>query len=101
MRSEAELLSDCIESGKLDEQSMEAFSEWLDKLRSGAWRNPLSPTQRQWLDSWCERLGIDPGAENLVSTGKMKVTDAERASLQSFVAGLGPKRLKPPGREEK
>lgn len=95
-RSEAELLSDCIESGKLDEKSLGAFEEWLEKFRSGAWRKPLSASQRQWLDDACEALGIDPGAENLVSSGKMKVTDAEREGLKTFVEGLGPKPLKPP-----
>lgn len=98
-RSEAELLSDCIESGKLDETSETTFSDWLDKIRSGAWRKPLTSGQRAWLDQVCDRLGIDPGAENLVSSGAMKVTAAERRGLQEFVKGLGPKPLKPPGKK--
>lgn len=96
-RSERELIRDCVESGRLHEGTETAFREWLDKLESGAWKE-LSHRQRQWLDDMCERLGIDPGAENLVSSGAMKVTPRERAELKKFVDSLGPRPTKPPGK---
>ncbi len=98
MKSEQELLEDCLESGKLDEATEKAFREWYEKTASGLWVGALTIRQRQWLDAVCERLGIDPGAENMVSSGKMKVTEGEQRRLREFVAGLGPKPLKPPGR---
>jgi hypothetical protein len=45
-----------------------------------------------------ERLGLDPGVENLVTTGAVKVTDEERVGLRTWAASLGPKVLRPPGR---
>lgn len=97
MKQEAELIRECLEHEGIDEQSANAFGPWLDSLERGAFRS-LSELRREWLLRVCRRLGIETGSENLVSTGVVKPSAAERASLKAFHESLGPRPLKPPGR---
>lgn len=97
MKFETELLRECIESGKLDDETVDAFARMLAELEDGRFRK-LTPKQREWVLGVHERLGLDPGTENLVTTGAVKITEAERKGLRDWAASLGPKPLKPPGR---
>lgn len=99
MLDDQELLSSLLESSKLTQDQTEAFERMLGDLK--AHRFPrLSKRQRDWAEDLHARLGLDPGTENLVSSGKMSVTADERKGLQEFIASLGPKHLKPPGRRQ-
>lgn len=89
------LLEDLIESGKLSEDQETAFNRMLEDLRSGKFRS-LTERQKEWVKGVHARLGLDPGVENLVSSGKVKVTEQERKSLNAFFDSLGPKPKKPP-----
>lgn len=97
MKTELEMLEDCIQSGKLDDTTLAAFEGMASDLESGKWAR-LTVRQRDWLNLMHERLGLDPGAANLVSSGAMKVSNAERQGLKKFIDSLGPRPLKPPGR---
>jgi hypothetical protein len=97
MIDDRHLLNDLLDSEKLTDEQAEAFLKMRDDLVTGKYPK-LTPRQRDWAEDLHSRFGLDPGAENLVSSGQMKVSDAERKSLQDFVAGLGPKHLRPPGR---
>jgi hypothetical protein len=85
---------DCLEPDEL-----EAFTSMWDRLDSGR-IDSLSSRQREWVERVYYKHDLDKEeeAENLVSSGKVKVTDKERASLQQFLDSLGPRPLKPPGR---
>lgn len=69
----------------------------LQKLESGEYEK-LTKAQRRYVDSVHAQLGLDPGVRNLVSTGQVKVTPQEKASLQTFLGSLGPLPKRPPGR---
>ena len=98
MRPAIELLRECLEQPeRLGSTAGDAFADIVDRLESGALRQ-LSAKQLEWLLDKCAQLGIDPGAENLVSTGQVRPSPAERKSLALFHDSLGPKVLKPPGR---
>lgn len=97
MKTELELLSECLESGRLDDTTAEAFASMAASLE-GKNLKKLSKKQREWLLGVHEKLGLDPGSENLATTGAVRVTDTDRAKLREFAASLGPKPLKPPGR---
>ena len=59
----------------------------------------LTPKQQAWLYDCAERLGIkDAPSANLVSSGTVNPTAAERASLAEFHLQLGPKVTAPPNR---
>jgi hypothetical protein len=99
MKTDLELLDECIEQeDRIGSVAAEAFRRWRGEFESR--RRVLSPRERQWLDDCCRRLGIDDGTMNLVSTGAVKVTQAERDSLGQFYLDLGPKPLAPPGRRK-
>jgi len=95
---EAKLLKELIDSEKLNEEELEAFSGMLEGLTSGKYKK-LTPKQKDWAEGIHCRLNLDPGTANLVSSGQVKVTDAQRADLKKFIdTALGPKRLRPPGK---
>jgi len=95
---EAKLLKELIDSEKLNEEELEAFSGMLEGLTSGKYKK-LTPKQKDWAEGMHCRLNLDPGTANLVSSGQVKVTDAQRADLRKFLETLGPKRLRPPGKK--
>lgn len=95
---DAKLLKELIDSDKLNEGEFEAFSGMLDGLTSGK-HTKLTPKQKDWAEGIHCKLNLDPGTANLVSSGQVKVTDAQRADLRKFLETLGPKRLRPPGKK--
>jgi hypothetical protein len=98
VRPEFELLRECLEqSDRLGSAAADAFDDMAEAIEKGVIEK-LSVRQRDWLLDKCAQLGIETGAANLVSTGAVKPTSAERASLKAFHESLGPKPLKPPGR---
>jgi hypothetical protein len=98
MRPEVELLRECLEqTDRLGSQAADAFDDMAEALEKGVIKK-LSRPQLEWLLDKCAILGIETGAANLVSTGAVKPSAAERASLKAFHESLGPKPLRPPGR---
>jgi hypothetical protein len=94
---DSKLLNDLIESEKLNEEEKAAFSRMLGDLVTKKFQK-LTPRQRDWAEGVHKRLGLDPGTENLISSGRVKVTAKEMESVKGFLDTLGPKRLRPPGR---
>jgi hypothetical protein len=95
---EAKLLQELIDSEKLNDEELEAFSGMLEGLTSGN-NKKLTPKQKDWAEGIHCRLNLDPGTANLVSSGQVKVTDAQRDELKKFLEkSSGPKRLRPPGK---
>jgi hypothetical protein len=88
-----------IKSDEVGEDESRIFADMYDKLerRKGSC---LSSPQREWAERVYYRLGLDreEPAENLVSTGKVKVTAKEREDLHKFLESLGPRPVKPPVR---
>jgi hypothetical protein len=84
---------------ELDEFGQQAFPDMFDRLESGR-QQTLTPKQRSVAEKAYYKLGLEreEPAANLVSTGKVKVTEAERKDLKKFLDSLGPRPLKPPGR---
>lgn len=69
-KSELEILDELLENheDKLDDESVEAFSEWRYLLSTGK-RKSLTPKQRQWLMDRAERLEVtSPETANLFSS---------------------------------
>ena len=66
----------------------EIFDGWLTRLENNGCTRPLSNKQRTWLEGIARRLDIDLGAENLVSSGALRVRPGERESLQQFLGSL-------------
>lgn len=97
MKNDLTLLAECLGEAALDDETREAFARMHDEIATRR-RGMLTPRQRDWVDGVHARLGLDPGTANLVTTGVVKPTQAERESLRQMVASLGPKPLKPPGR---
>ena len=95
--TDAKILNDLLDSEKLTDEEETAFSEMLDSINSRRFQK-LTTRQREWAEGVHERLGLDPGAANLVSSGQVKVSEEQREGLQDFLGTLGPKRLRPPGR---
>jgi len=97
VKSDLVLLGECLDEAALDDETREAFTRMQADIGL-ARRGLLTPRQREWVEGVHSRLGLDPGTANLVTTGVVKPTDAERRSLRAMVESLGPKPLKPPGR---
>ncbi|MCK9567906.1 hypothetical protein M0R72_03020 [Candidatus Pacearchaeota archaeon] len=96
---DAKLLKELIDSEKLSDGELEAFSSMLEGLMSGKYKK-LTPNQKDWAEGIHCSLNLDPGTANLVSSGQVKVTDAQRADLKKFLdTALGPKMLRPPGKK--
>ena len=96
---ETKLLTELIDSEKLSDEELEAFSGMLDDLTSGKIKK-LTPKQKDWAEGIHCKLNLDPGTANLVSSGQVKVTEAQKEDLKKFIENaVGPKRLKPPGRK--
>lgn len=96
--TDSKLLKELIDSEKLNDEELEAFSGMLDGLTSGKGKK-LTPKQRDWAEGIHCGLNLDPGTVNLVSSGQVKVTDAQREDLKKFLNTLGPKMLRPPGKK--
>jgi hypothetical protein len=96
MKSDLTLLSECLGETALHADTREAFERMHRELDLGRYR-ALSKKQREWALRVHAALGLDPGAENLVTSGEVKPTRAERESLRQMVDSLGPRPLKPPG----
>ncbi len=82
--TDEELLEEVL-SRDIPDEAREPFQSMLDGLPLGVAR----------------AIGVDIGAspaENLVSSGKMRVLPEERKSLAKFQQSLGPLPKKPPGR---
>ena len=96
--TDAKVLKDLIDSEKLNDEEFEAFSGMLDGLTFGKMKK-LTPAQRDWAEKVHCGLNLDPGTINLVSSGQVKVTDAQRDDLKKFLEkSSGPKMLRPPGK---
>jgi hypothetical protein len=95
--TDTKVLKDLIDNDELTEEEFEAFSSMLDDLTCGKFKK-LTTKQRNWAEAVHGRLNLDPGTANLVSSGKVKVTEKQKAELKDFFASLGPKRLRPPGK---
>ncbi len=99
--TDLELLTQVLEhDDNLTPEEREAFQDWAGNFATGKWQSALSQRQRGWLDGVAERLQLDPGAANLVSSGKVKVTEKDRASMNAFLGTLQ-KSLLPPHRRPK
>jgi hypothetical protein len=97
--TDSKLLKELIDSEKLTDDELETFSGMLDGLTSGKFKK-LTPKQRDWAEGIHCGLNLDPGTVNLVSSGQVKVTDAQRDELKIFLEkSSGPKRLRPPGKK--
>lgn len=97
--TDTKLLDELIESEKLTDEELEAFTGMLNNLTSGRFKK-LTPNQRDWAEGVHCKLNLDPGTVNLVSSGQVKVTDAQRADLKKFLeTHVGPKMLRPPGKK--
>lgn len=96
--TDTKLLNELIESEKLTDEELEAFTGMLNNLSSGRFKK-LTPNQRDWAEGVHCKLNLDPGTVNLVSSGQVKVTDAQRDELKKFLeTHVGPKKLRPPGK---
>lgn len=73
----------------------EVFDGWLKRLDNNGCTRPLTDKQRAWLEGVARRLDVDLGAENLVSSGAVKVKPKERESLQQFLDTLDRPSLPP------
>jgi hypothetical protein len=84
---------------EIEEDEREAFNDMYDRVESHR-VDELTSRQRAWVEKVYFRHNLDreEPAKNLVSSGKVKVTQKERESLQKFLDSLGPRPLKPPGR---
>ena len=99
--SDRELLQEVLARDEaLSQVELQAFTSMLEAIEAGTYAG-MTEKQRVWAKGVAERLGLDCGepkpAENLVSSGKVKVTLVERANLQQFLGSL-PKALLPPHR---
>lgn len=95
--TDAELLEEVL-TRDLPDDVREPFQNMLEGL--SRW-HALTQKQRAWVESVARTVGVDIGAapaENLVSSGKMRVRPEERASLAAFHQSLGALPKKPPGR---
>jgi hypothetical protein len=98
MKSDREVLREILEqSSRLSEAELHAFSQMFERIDGSSFRT-LTQKQRHWANSVHERLGLDPGTENLVSSGRVKVTPRERKELGRFLDSLGPRPTLPPHR---
>jgi len=86
----------------LEDAEAQAFTDMFDRLESGR-QQTMTPKQRDWAEKVYYKHGLEreEPAANLVSTGKVKVTEAERKDLKKFLDSLGPRPLKPPSRVQK
>jgi hypothetical protein len=97
--TDTKLLNELIDSEKLTDEELEAFSEMLDNLSSGKLKK-LTPKQRDWAEGVHCGLNLDPGTVNLVSSGQVKVSDDQREELKKFLEkSSGKKALRPPGKK--
>jgi hypothetical protein len=96
--TDSKLLKELLDSEKLTDEEVEAFEEMLEGLSSGKFKK-LTPKQRDWAEGVHCKLNLDPGTVNLISSGQVKVTEAEKKGLKIFLDSLGPKKLKPPGKK--
>jgi hypothetical protein len=99
--TDVDLLNGLLEeSSRLNEAKEEAFASMLADIESGRWAK-LTDKQHSWAKAVAVRLGIDePAAENLVSSGKLLVKQAERDNLNKFLGTLDRPKL-PPHRRPK
>ena len=83
----------------IEEDDRDAFSDMFDRLESRR-VDDLTHRQRSWVEKLYFKHNLDreEPSKNLVSSGKVRVTQKERESLQKFLDSLGPRPLKPPGR---
>lgn len=81
----------------LTETELDAFDGMCATLRTGRF-STMTAKQKGWAEEVAARLGIDPGASNMVSTGAVRVRPEEREGVATFLKSLGPLPLKPPGR---
>jgi hypothetical protein len=96
--TDEELLDEVL-TKDIPDDARDAFQDMRGKIE--LFKTSLSPKQRSWVESVARAIGVDVGAspaENLVSSGKMKVRPEERAGVQKFLQSLGPLPKKPPGR---
>lgn len=96
-KADQELLQRLIDSD-IDEELRTKFEDMKDK--SSRYGGELTRGQRDWALQVAIRAGVDMGSANLVSSGQVKVTEAERTSLQGFLGSLK-KSLVPPHRRPK
>jgi hypothetical protein len=95
--TDSQLLNDLLDTERLTNDEVRAFESMAEELTSGKYAH-LTDRQRAWAEGVHGKLGLDPGAANLVSSGQVVVTEAQRQELREFTQSLGPKRLRPPGR---
>lgn len=73
----------------------EVFEGWQARLKANGQSRPLSEKQRTWLEGVARRLEVDLGAQNLFSSGALKVKPSEVASLKVFLGSLDRPKLPP------
>jgi hypothetical protein len=84
---------------EIEDDEREAFDDMYDRIE-GRRVDELTHRQRSWVEKvfFKHELDREEPPKNLISSGKVRVTQKERESLQKFLDSLGPRPLKPPGR---
>jgi polyhydroxyalkanoate synthesis regulator phasin len=91
--ADQKLIDSLVESGKLSDEQLAAFEDI--KSKSARYRGELTSKQREWATELALRLDVDLGAANLVSSGKVRASEKERASVKAFVDSLDRPKLPP------
>lgn len=94
--TDATILDALVKSDQLTSQERDAFEGMRDRLTS---TRALSSAQRGWAEDRYRayQLDADQPSENLASSGKVKITDEERAKVYPWEKMARP--LKPPNRK--
>ena len=88
------MLETLLEYETLDDWEKEAFAGMRDRLSKSSAEKPLTKSQREKVEGAWRRLGLDEGASNLWSSGKIPRGKSVRLQYEDM-----PKPLKPPGRQ--
>lgn len=95
--TDLDLLDALLDDDRLTDKERNAFSEMHERLRIHAFGyDSLSPRQRDWADNVFHRLELVTITENLVPSGRVSPSPAERAKRYPYESL--PRPLKPPGR---
>jgi hypothetical protein len=95
------LVTAVLEHGAFDDLTFdgssprEIFEGWAERLKTNNCTRPLSEKQRAWIEGVARRLDIDLGAQNLISSGAVKVKPKEQAALHEFLGTLDRPTLPP------
>lgn len=92
------MLKTLLRCEEIEDDEREAFDDMFGRIESHR-VDELTHRQRAWVEKvyFKHNLDREEPAKNLASTGKVKVTQKDRESLQEFFKSIGHP-LKPPGR---